>query len=512
MGGAATSAFSERPLVWTLSHHATTTPLLLKALEDCVEGLRFMVHTSDLPGSLCEDDDVEMCFIMRTSSMHPVMDRLLLVDEAKSISEWGDEGDKGGKGGGAWREEKKASSKKKTKKGKDKCRSGGGEWKSGDVDMNDDDDDDEYDDDDDDEYDDEDEDGYAAESKSEDKCDRRVGDKHGSRSRSASPCFRAQSSALLGIDVNLVVSMASYAGADEGGAVGTAANMASLSFPADVTEYVRPFEERMRSFYVNSEIDTTRWRHHITSGGASNVATTLGGGDPVATGGGGSSSNKYIEQPSSGMDLDNESVGSIGSAGSSVNGKATLDYESLYAAYCDADIKIVDLGNACWTHKHFTDDVQTRQYRCPEVILGQSYHTQADIWSLACIIFEMLTGDLMFDPHAGKSWDRDEDHLAMMIELLGAFPRKMISTGKFTGEFFSRKGELRHIHHLKFWSLKDVLRDKYHFAEADAVEVADFLAPMLMLDPSCRASAADALMHPFLEETVETPASHRESK
>ena len=29
--------------------------------------------------------------------------------------------------------------------------------------------------------------------------------------------------------------------------------------------------------------------------------------------------------------------------------------------------KIVDFGNACWIHKHFTDDIQTRQYRCPEV-------------------------------------------------------------------------------------------------------------------------------------------------
>jgi serine/threonine-protein kinase SRPK3 len=29
--------------------------------------------------------------------------------------------------------------------------------------------------------------------------------------------------------------------------------------------------------------------------------------------------------------------------------------------------KIVDLGNACYTHKHFTDDIQTRQYRSPEV-------------------------------------------------------------------------------------------------------------------------------------------------
>ena len=30
--------------------------------------------------------------------------------------------------------------------------------------------------------------------------------------------------------------------------------------------------------------------------------------------------------------------------------------------------KIVDFGNACWRHRHFTDDIQTRQYRSPEVL------------------------------------------------------------------------------------------------------------------------------------------------
>jgi len=43
---------------------------------------------------------------------------------------------------------------------------------------------------------------------------------------------------------------------------------------------------------------------------------------------------------------------------------------------CDTDALlstksvIVDLGNACWTHRHFSEDIQTRQYRAPEVLIG----------------------------------------------------------------------------------------------------------------------------------------------
>lgn len=70
--------------------------------------------------------------------------------------------------------------------------------------------------------------------------------------------------------------------------------------------------------------------------------------------------------------------------------------------------KLVDFGNACWTYKQFTSDIQTRQYRCPEVILGSKYSTSADMWSFACICFELATGDVLFDPHSGDNYGRDE--------------------------------------------------------------------------------------------------------
>jgi hypothetical protein len=50
-------------------------------------------------------------------------------------------------------------------------------------------------------------------------------------------------------------------------------------------------------------------------------------------------------------------------------------------------IKIADLGNATPSTKHFTEDIQTRQYRAPEAILGKSdWDTTADIWSVACVV------------------------------------------------------------------------------------------------------------------------------
>ncbi|CAH2002751.1 unnamed protein product [Acanthoscelides obtectus] len=165
---------------------------------------------------------------------------------------------------------------------------------------------------------------------------------------------------------------------------------------------------------------------------------------------------------------------------------------------CDFEVKIADLGNACWVDKHFTEDIQTRQYRSLEVLLGAGYNTSADIWSTACMAFELATGDYLFEPHSGEDYCRDEDHLAHIIELLGNIPRRIAQSGKNSKLFFNKKNELRHISGLKPWGLEEVLREKYDWSKEDAEEFAAFLKPMLDFDPDRRATAADCLKYPWL--------------
>ncbi|XP_010535640.1 PREDICTED: SRSF protein kinase 2-like [Tarenaya hassleriana] len=164
----------------------------------------------------------------------------------------------------------------------------------------------------------------------------------------------------------------------------------------------------------------------------------------------------------------------------------------------DRKCKLVDFGNACWTYKQFTSDIQTRQYRSPEVILGSKYSTSADMWSFACICFELATGDVLFDPHSGENYDRDEDHLALMMELFGMMPRKIALSGRYSRDYFNRYGELRHIRRLRFWPLNKVLMEKYDFSEQDANAMADFITPILDFVPEKRPTAAQCLTHPWI--------------
>jgi len=165
-------------------------------------------------------------------------------------------------------------------------------------------------------------------------------------------------------------------------------------------------------------------------------------------------------------------------------------------------VKIADLGNACWVHHHFTEDIQTRQYRSLEVLLGAGYGTPADIWSTACMAFELATGDYLFEPHSGEDYSRDEDHLAHIIELAGHIPRNIAMSGKYSKEYFRKTGELRHITKLKPWPLYDVLTEKYEWDPAQAKAFSDWLVPMLAFDPAERATAMECIQHPFLADAV----------
>ncbi|OJD09872.1 CMGC/SRPK protein kinase [Emergomyces pasteurianus Ep9510] len=164
-------------------------------------------------------------------------------------------------------------------------------------------------------------------------------------------------------------------------------------------------------------------------------------------------------------------------------------------------VKIADLGNACWVGHHFTDDIQTRQYRSPEVILGAKWGASTDVWSMAAMVFELITGDYLFDPQSGAKYEKDDDHIAQIIELLGPFPKSLCLSGKWSQEIFNRKGQLLKIHRLRHWALPDVLREKYHFSPEESKAISDFLLPMLELLPERRANAGGMSGHPYLDGT-----------
>ena len=166
--------------------------------------------------------------------------------------------------------------------------------------------------------------------------------------------------------------------------------------------------------------------------------------------------------------------------------------------------KICDLGNGCWTHFHFVPKIQTRQYRAPEVILGIDYDASTDLWSYACMVFELITGDFLFNPRPGDDYKKNDDHLALFMELLGPAPKKFAMQGNMFDHYFhvnphSGKYIFRRITDLKSNNLKRLLIYKYHFKLEEAEMLSDFLLKILKWNPRDRPTAQQMLEHPWLK-------------
>ncbi|CAN9498758.1 unnamed protein product [Ophioblennius macclurei] len=165
----------------------------------------------------------------------------------------------------------------------------------------------------------------------------------------------------------------------------------------------------------------------------------------------------------------------------------------------DCELKILDFGLARQADSEMTGYVVTRWYRAPEVILSWMHYTQTvDIWSVGCIMAEMLQGKPLF---------KGSDHLDQLTEI-------MKLTGTPAQEFVSKldSDDARsYIKSLPKVEKKD-LRKEFPTSNPHAVSVLD---RMLLLDPEKRVTAAEALALPYFaefrepeEETEAQPYDH----
>eukprot|EP00352_Strombidinopsis_acuminata_P002096 CAMPEP_0176396610 /NCGR_PEP_ID=MMETSP0126-20121128/44401_1 /TAXON_ID=141414 ORGANISM="Strombidinopsis acuminatum, Strain SPMC142" /NCGR_SAMPLE_ID=MMETSP0126 /ASSEMBLY_ACC=CAM_ASM_000229 /LENGTH=175 /DNA_ID=CAMNT_0017770301 /DNA_START=337 /DNA_END=864 /DNA_ORIENTATION=- len=122
------------------------------------------------------------------------------------------------------------------------------------------------------------------------------------------------------------------------------------------------------------------------------------------------------------------------------------------------------------------------------------------MWSLACMIFELVTGDYLFDPKKGKTYKKNDDHLALISELIGE-PKDMkwLKSNDAFEDFYTAKGKLKRIKSLKLWSIYDVLTEKYRIKPSEAEPLSKFLMRMLKWNPKDRAKARDLLNDPWLK-------------
>ncbi|GMS87041.1 hypothetical protein PENTCL1PPCAC_9216, partial [Pristionchus entomophagus] len=172
------------------------------------------------------------------------------------------------------------------------------------------------------------------------------------------------------------------------------------------------------------------------------------------------------------------------------------------------EVKIADLGNACWIDHKFHPEISTKEYRSPEVLVRVGYSTPTDIWSTACIVYELAVGDYVFEPNDAEdgSYSSDAEHLALIADMFGSLPAAVYRTGSRWNLYFDQRGRLLHRTGFIPCSLSNVLQDDFKWSQENARELSSFLMPMFALNPSGRATAAQCLQHEWLQPRSRRPA------
>uniref|UniRef100_T1IJZ0 non-specific serine/threonine protein kinase n=1 Tax=Strigamia maritima TaxID=126957 RepID=T1IJZ0_STRMM len=159
-------------------------------------------------------------------------------------------------------------------------------------------------------------------------------------------------------------------------------------------------------------------------------------------------------------------------------------------------VTIADLGSAIWADSHNSCLIQTSSYRAPEVLLELEFGPKVDIWSAACMAYALATGYFLF-PASSDDLSEAEVHLARIVCVVGDVPKEMAFSCRRSRKIFTFDGKLRCFPDIKC-EIFELLTKKCKWNSSEAHRFAEFLLPMLAIDPDKRVSAKDALKHPWL--------------
>lgn len=160
----------------------------------------------------------------------------------------------------------------------------------------------------------------------------------------------------------------------------------------------------------------------------------------------------------------------------------------------DCELKICDFGlargytpgsgtsHAAGNSGFMTEYVATRWYRAPEIMLSfANYSTAIDVWSVGCILAELLGGRPIFK---GRDY---VDQLNQILHYLGT-PSE---------ETLRRVGSPRAQDYIRSLPIRPRISFATLYPTANPLAI-DLLSRMLCFDPARRISCVDALNHPYL--------------
>ena len=170
----------------------------------------------------------------------------------------------------------------------------------------------------------------------------------------------------------------------------------------------------------------------------------------------------------------------------------------LLAHPAHSEIKVIDFGSSCLENEKVYTYIQSRFYRSPEVILGMTYGMPIDMWSLGCILAELLTGYPIFPG------ENEQEQLACIMEVFGPPDKHLIEKSTRKKLFFDSLGKPRLTVSSKGKRRRPSSKTLQQALKCDDDAFLDFIARCLRWDPERRMKPDEAISHEFITGIKQT--------
>ncbi|KAF1986881.1 hypothetical protein K402DRAFT_446378 [Aulographum hederae CBS 113979] len=157
-----------------------------------------------------------------------------------------------------------------------------------------------------------------------------------------------------------------------------------------------------------------------------------------------------------------------------------------------SEIKVIDFGSSCFETEKVYTYIQSRFYRSPEVILGMNYGIPIDMWSVGCILAELLTGYPIFPG------ENEQEQLSCIMEIFGPPEKHLIEKSSRKKLFFDSLGKPRVSVSSKGKRRRPSSKTLQQALKCDDEPFLDFITRCLRWDPERRLNPDDAMHHEFI--------------
>jgi serine/threonine-protein kinase SRPK3 len=125
------------------------------------------------------------------------------------------------------------------------------------------------------------------------------------------------------------------------------------------------------------------------------------------------------------------------------------------------------------------------------------------MWSVGCVIYELLTGKILFDPNKSVRLTRDRHHIYDIIRTCGKIPDYLIDRSNKKNIFFTKNRLLKNVNEIEPRLLHNLLKEKLQnrqdFNKEELDRTIDLMYKLLHPDPMKRPDVRSCLSHDWFK-------------